>query len=520
MKLYLEQERVFRYNVLIGHGPGGVYMKSEKRVLFLLAASATVILLVTVLTFFSGGDKDKPAGSKKPLRKPTQAVAAEEIKAEYNKLLFVKSVDTEAGSITLFDLEEGGEVVLTYGLAADIRSKYGNLTYAASLKYGDIVRAEYNPDGVLVRMQLSSEHWELHGVEDFSISDSMLSVNGVNYRITETTVAYCEGERIAHGEVRDIDRVELWGHGSEVLAIRVVKGHGSIKLVNCTEFQGAKVTFGDESHTLSGEPTYLVREGKYTVSVIGDTQAAAAEVTVARNEQLVIDLYEYGGKPIESAQVRFKITPFSAVLKIDGERVDYYEQDLTLEYGEHKIEAELGGYITYKGYLTISKPYHTFQIDLPERQVEVGDDTGTEGNGSDGEEDTPDDTGDSAGTDDPTEEDTGDSTGSGTDAGEDTGDDSGQDTSGEDADGFSEYRFVPIGAAGGYEYDETCFTYLTAPSDVVVLLDGISLGTAPIKYEKILGPYNIVLQKNGEVVEEFLISERDDGKDVYLELEY
>lgn len=497
-------------------------MKSEKRVLFLLAASAAVILLVTVLTLFSG--EDKPAKKTKPLRKPTQAVAAEEIKAEYNKLLFVKSVDTEAGSITLYDLEEGGEVVLTYGLAADIRSKYGNLTYAASLKFGDIVRAEYNPDGVLVRMQISSEHWEFHDVEDFSISDSMLSVNGANYKITEATVAYCEGERIAHGEVRDIDRVELWGLGSEVLAIRVEKGHGSIKLVNCSEFQGAKVTFGDESHTLSGEPTYLVREGKYTVSVVGDRQAAAAEVTVARNEQMVIDLYEYGGKPIESAQVRFKITPFSAVLKIDGERVDYYEQDLTLEYGEHKIEAELGGYTTYKGYLTVSKPYHTFQIDLPERQVEVDDDAGTEDGSGDGGT-TSGATGDSSDGDGPGEDtgNEGGQDGSGEDtsqSGDASEEDDGQGSSGEDADGFSEYRFVPIGAAGGYEYDEQCYTYLTAPADVVVLLDGISLGTAPIKYEKILGPYNIILQKNGEVVEEFLISERDDGKDVYLELDY
>lgn len=486
-------------------------MKSEKRVLFLLAASAAVILLVTVLTLFSGEDKDKPTGSKKPLRKPTQAVAAEEIKAEYNKLLFVKSVDTEAGSITLYDLEEGGEVVLTYGLAADIRSKYGNLTYAASLKFGDIVRAEYNPNGALVRMQISSEHWELHGVEDFSISDSMLSVNGANYKLTEATVAYCEGERIAHGEVRDIDRVELWGLGSEVLAIRVVKGHGSIKLVNCSEFQGAKVSFGDESHTLDGEPTYLVREGKYTVSVVGDRQAAAAEVTVARNEQMVIDLYEYGGKPIESAQVRFKITPFSAVLKIDGERVDYYEQDLTLEYGEHKIEAELGGYITYKGYLTISKPYHTFQIDLPERQVETGDDTGEE-DGSDDGGVTSGDTGDSSG-------DGTDSGADGSQSGENTGDDSGQGGSG--ADGFAEYHdAVGIAAVLEYTYDENCLTYLTAPKDVIVRIDGWSIGAAPVKYEKILGPYTITLWKNGEVVEEFLISERDDGKDVYLELDY
>ena len=48
--------------------PEGVYMKSEKRVLFLLAASVVGIILVTVLTLFSG--KDEPAGTKQPGKKP------------------------------------------------------------------------------------------------------------------------------------------------------------------------------------------------------------------------------------------------------------------------------------------------------------------------------------------------------------------------------------------------------------------------------------------------------------------
>ena len=83
-------------------------MKSEKRVLFLLAASALVILVVTVLTLFSG--KDEPAGTKKPGKKPTGAAPVESVTAEHNKLLMVKSVDTESGVIVLYDLEEGGEV--------------------------------------------------------------------------------------------------------------------------------------------------------------------------------------------------------------------------------------------------------------------------------------------------------------------------------------------------------------------------------------------------------------------------
>ncbi len=481
-------------------------MKSEKRVLFLLAASVVGILLVTVLTLFSGKE-DEPAVTKKPGTKPkATAGATAAVVAEHNKLMMIKSVDTEAGAITLYDLEEGGEVSLSYGVAADIRSKYGSLTYAASLQYGDIVRTEYNGDDTLVRMKMSDEHWELHGVEEFSITADSLNVNDSNYKITEKTVAYCEGEQIAVGEVRDIDRVELTGFGMQILTIHVIKGHGSIKLINCSEFQGAKVSFKDESHTLEGEPTYLVREGKYTVSVIGEKNAAAAEVTVARNEQVVIDLYEYGGAPVKTAEVRFKITPFSAVLKIDGEQVDYYEQDLVLEYGEHKIEAELGGYATYKGYLNITKPYHTFQIDLPERPAsweepsgeEDDSQGGNEGAGGNGSE-----AGDGSGTEEnPGDDDSGDTSGDGNDG---ISGDGGSDSSsqGGSADGTgdeetSDRRYVPIGEAGGYEYDKEFSTFLLEPAGAVILIDGVSLGTAPVEFEKILGTYTITLRKNGK----------------------
>lgn len=448
-------------------------MKSEKRVLFLLAASVVVILLVTVLTLFSG---EEQPGTKKPSKKPK--ITAEPMAAEHNKLMMVKSVDAEAGTIVVYDLEAGGEVTLSYGVAADIRSKYGSLTYATSLEYGQIVRAEYDGEGRLVKMQLSGEHWELHGIEDFSIGEEYLTVNNTNYKITGETVAYCEGEKIAIGEVRDIDRVELCGINSELLTIRVVKGHGSIKLINCEEFQEAKVTFKDESHVLTGEPTYLVREGKYTVTVTGEKKAAAAEITVARNEQVVIDLYEYGGAPAETAEVRFKVTPFSSILKIDGERVDYYEQDLVLEYGEHEVIAELGGYVTYKGILTISRPYHTFQIDLPERPVtEDGTETvdpegGEDGNGA---AENPD----------------GDGNGESSETGapDGTGDSSGEPT---------DRRYVQIGKAGGYEFDEDYSTFLLEPAGAVVLIDGISLGTAPVEFEKILGTYTITLKKNGK----------------------
>lgn len=460
-------------------------MKSEKRVLLLLAASAAVIILVTVLTLFSGKKGEMPTGTKRPTEKPVGTTPAEMLSTGHSMLAMVKAVDTEAATITLYNLEEGGEITLSYGVAADIRTKYGSLTYAAALTFGELARVEYDEELALVRLRLSDEHWELHGVDEFSITEAMLSVNGANYRLTERTIAYAEGQRLALGEVKSIDRVNLWGLGSEILGIEVTKGHGSIKLVNCEEFAGAEVSIGEQRDTLDGETAYLVREGSYTVSVWGDDRAAAVEVTVARNEQLVIDLYEYGGAPVETAEVRFKISPFSAVLRIDGEVTEYYEQDLILSYGEHEIVAELGGYATYKGILKVAKPYQTVQINLPERPA--------------GEEEKD------------IETENGDTTGG------ETGEGTGAETTGGEAAGgekTAERRYVPIGEAGGYTYDKEHSTFVLVPEGAVVLIDGISLGAAPVEFEKLLGTYTVTLRKDGRE-KEYTVTVEDDGEDVY-----
>ncbi|MCH5272251.1 MAG: PEGA domain-containing protein [Lachnospiraceae bacterium] len=469
-------------------------MKSEKRVLLLLAASAGVIILVTVLTLFPGKESSAGSNKNRPTVRPTVTPVLKPA-AEYNILAMVKSVDTAEGTITLYNLEKGGEVTLTYGVAADIRGKYGRLSYAASFAFGDIVRVEYDKEDCLVRMQESSEHWELHGVEEFSVTDSMLTVNNTNYKITDNTVVYCEGEEIQKGEVKAIDRVNLCGLGSEIISICVTKGHGSVKLINCEEFQGAEVTFGDETHTLDGEPSYLIREGKYTILVKTEEKAAAAEVTVARNEQVVIDLYEYGGAPVQTSEVRFHISPFSALLRIDGVTTEYYEQDLTLSYGEHQIEAELGGYVTYKGILRVSKPYQTVKIDLSERTAsDIGGGNTQVGDGSGG---------------------TGDGSGEIGDGGSGIGD-GGSGGLGEELPdtGTAERRYVAIGEAAGYEYDKNHSTFILVPEGAVVLIDGISLGMAPVEFEKILGTYTVTLRKGGNE-KEYTVTVEDDGEDVY-----
>lgn len=466
-------------------------MKSEKRVLLLLAASAAMIILVTVLTLFSG--KESAAGTARVSLTPgpTAAVPTQKATAEHNILAMIKEVDTAEGTIMLYHLEEGGEITLTYGTAADIRSKYGNLAYAASLTFGDIVRVEYDTQGHLVRMRESSDHWELHGVEEFSITGSVLTVNGSNYKITDYTVAYCEGEEIEKGEVKSIDRINLCGTGSEILSICVTKGHGSVKLINCSEFQGAEVTFGNEKHVLDGEPSYLIREGKHTVTVAGENKKAAAEINVARNEQIVIDLYEYGGAPVQIAEVRFHISPFSARLRIDGDLTEYYEQDIKLAYGEHQIEAELGGYVTYKGILTVSKPYQTIKIDLSERRTPESGGTETGG----GETGTGTETGDG-------KIETGE-TGTGTGDGD-----------GETGNSSTNRRYVAIGEAAGYTYDSEHSTFILVPEGAVVLIDGISLGTAPVEFEKILGTYTVTLRKEGKE-KQYTVTVEDDGEDVY-----
>ena len=71
-------------------------------------------------------------------------------------------------------------------------------------------------------------------------------------------------------------------------------------------------------------------------------------------------------------------------------------------------------------------------------------------------------------------------------------------SSGSDNDEPADRRYVPIGKAGGYEYDKEFSTFLLEPAGAIVLIDGVSLGAAPVEFEKILGTYTITLKKNGK----------------------
>ena len=79
-----------------------------------------------------------------------------------------------------------------------------------------------------------------------------------------------------------------------------------------------------------------------------------------------------------------------------------------------------------------------------------------------------------------------------------TSGDLGSTDDGTEDDEIPERRYVPIGEAGGYEYDAEYSTFLLEPAGAVVLIDGVSLGTAPVEFEKILGTYTITLRKNGK----------------------
>lgn len=505
-------------------------MKSEKNILFVLTASAVVIILVTVLTLFSGKEG---AEKKKPMNPTPTAQPVQTVDSGKTVPAMIKAVDPEVGAISLYRLDEKESITLSYQTAADIRDKYGSLTYATSLKYGDIVQVSYDKNNEMISLKKSADLWEFRGVEEFTISDTKLTVNGVSYRITDRTVFYCEEEEIAPGEVKEIDRINVCGKDSEVYSVCVTKGHGSIKLVNSESYQGAKVTFGDETHTLDGEPSYLVREGSYHVVVTGDKDAALIDVTVARNEQKVIDLYEYGGKPVEYSTVRFHITPFSAVLTVDGETMDYFEQDLTLAYGEHKVTVALGGYRSYQGYITLSKGYQSFRIDLVENAssgtgdgqtggdeigggTSDGNETGdgqTGGETSSGSETGGSETGgEDSGTEPGTE--TGDGGNNGSQTGE-TGENGGTSGSGdtpvEDRDVFGIGE--ALADALGLTCDKSQYTRISKPENTKVMIQGISIGVTPLRFEKLIGTYTITLVKDG-VEKEYTVTVADDGEPV------
>lgn len=469
-----------------------------------ITVMVVLVLLMLVSTAFLFLPEDEPKkknpGST-PTVTPTQAVLL--IPEERETLAVILEIDTEVKMITVYNVKEEEQQRLVYTGATTFFDGYGIQQTASQLEKGGLYRFTINTKEEWISTACeavdrrekpeNTEVWEKTGVEYMTITQDKISFRGQNYRYSEDLCIMSNGKQITLGDIQpSVDIVTVRGVGQVVYEMVVTKGHGYITLKNHEDFIGGIITIGSTKiDSIYENPKYLVREGSYEVSVEYGEYAGMENITVARDETAVFDVFEYGSGPIKKGWLTIHIDPLGADLYIDGNKTTYTD-GVELEYGTYRFEFVEGGYIPYQATVLIDQPKQSLSVYLTEQKTETAppdDDPTTDPN-----------------------ETTGDNTSGGDNTGGTTEDDTTDDNTGNEFNG----TMTSVSVSGmGYELEPNHAIYILGPLGADIYLDGVYLGQAPMDFEKIIGAYVIKVVRADGAEKEFNVAETDNDKDSF-----
>lgn len=417
---------------------------------------------------------------------PTPGVTASPTQTpEQSLLAVVLAVDTTEKTVRVYDTEAEQELLLVYTGASEFRNGYDTRITAAQLSAGDLLDIELIPkEQRIVSAVTSKQAWKKTKVSDPVVTEEehRISFRGQNYRYSDGVCVMSNGEKIALTEVSRLDELTFYGVDTKVVEIVVTRGHGQIALTNHEDFIGGTIAIGNGIvTTVTAEGIYAVKEGTYEVTITKGSYTGTETIAVGRGETAEFDVYVYGRGSVQTGLVVFRIEPLGANLYLDGVRTSYYDRELELPYGDHRIEVTEGGYLSYEAVLTVDRPKMQLDIYLTEASVSP----------------TPDPT-------DPT-----------TDSTEIT-----PTPTPTPRPAQTTVNATKIAADSGLTVEEGHAIWINGPEGASVLLNGQELGTAPLDFEKIIGTFIItVIKENGEV-KNFNCTETANGEDSYYNFDW
>lgn len=471
-----------------------------------LMLTLVILMVFSVVILFLPEEGTRPAGNPSPTQKPSAPSALSitpKPVAEEEYVAVVLSVDRENKMLTVYGVETGEKKNLVYTGGTTFFDGYGIQITAGQLEIGGLYVFTVNTEEAYIsygteaidRSENKKDNgiWEKTGVDSLTIADGKLSFRNQNYRYHENVCVMNDGKQISLAELNTkTDIVTVRGKGAMIYEIVVTKGHGTIALKNHEDFVGGTITIGNTRiDTVTETGTYVVREGKYVVSVTCGKYSGTETVVVARDKTTPFDLFEYGRGPIQVCDVTFTVEPLGATLYIDGVKTAYTD-GVQLDYGTYKIEFSEGGYLSYTATLHVDEPSMHLSVYLKENEPSP----------------TPEPT--SVPTQAPTQAPTELPEITQTPATTVTPTETPQATptplpeTGRSSVSIQEF---------GYQLDLEYAIYVIEPEGAEVYLDEIYLGLVPIDFEKIIGPYELMIIRKDGTISKYQCEGKDDGTD-------
>ena len=289
----------------------------------------------------------------------------------------IKRVDKEAQTITVCELNQREDMMLSYDAATVFTDKFGGPLTIDQLIPGNIVTLSYNSNmEKMGSMQINPDSWNYGDIQKFNmnIENRTITVGQEEYHLSDQLLVFSGQEEILPEQVLSQDVISMQGIGQEVLSIRVDQGHGYLELKNEEYFVGGWIEIGQTVISqISPEMLFSVPEGSYQVRLTTDLLDESRDVEIRRDEITTLDLGDIEKPVPESGQVTFDITPESASVYIDNDLINQF-YTLKLPVGMHQLTVSASGYDTVSQYFEVTgEELLKLQMNLTQSKNSVSD---------------------------------------------------------------------------------------------------------------------------------------------------
>lgn len=287
----------------------------------------------------------------------------------------------EKKTATFLNLELGKRYTLSLDGTTRFYDKYGESISFEQVEIGDIVDLTFlRSKKHLTTLQLSTSAWSYEDVERYEINTvrGEVSIGSDIYKLTSNTQYLSAGRNMDSMDLNPSDVLSFQGIGSQILSVRVERGHGYLRLVNDENFVGGWIEIGQtQIRRITEDMLLLVPEGSYQVNISNKGGGGIKSVTINRNEETTLDIGDLEIPEPQYGMVLFSLDPSSAELYVDGEKVDP-SGPVDLLYGLHQMIARAEGYQSVTQYFRVSQPSAGINVALEANSDQEDDKKETE----------------------------------------------------------------------------------------------------------------------------------------------
>jgi len=342
-----------------------------KRILAVCMIVTFVSLSGCAAPFVGGGRS--PVTTSVPERQDTGFVVTGPDSYDSADTAILVGRNEEENTVTLLNLDQGRTYTLSLDGTTRMYDKYGEALSISQIAMGDIVDVTFlKAKKHLTTMQLSTQSWSYTDVGRYEMNAARgeVSIGSQAYKLTSNTQYYSGGRSIELMDLNDSDVLSFQGIGSQILSVRVEKGHGYLRLVNDENFVGGWIEVGQSQiRQITEDMLLVVPEGNYQVSVTNRGGGGTKSVIINRNEETALDVGDLELPEAQSGMVLFSLEPDDAELYIDGTKVNA-ARPVTLEYGLHQMIVRAEGYQSITQYIRVSQESVGIDVVLePVREV-------------------------------------------------------------------------------------------------------------------------------------------------------